>query len=148
MFFDGACSRESIGAGVVFVSPSKEKIHLSFKLDFKVTNNIEEYQALVLGLNAAKDMNIQGLKVYGDVDLIIQQIKNSFQDKHVRLKEYRDKVWNFIDSFLEFNISYIPRAINQLFDSLAVSSSTFNPPLPTKPSYEIQVNIDLPCQTM
>jgi ribonuclease HI len=139
MFFDGACSRESAGAGVVFVSPSKETIHLSFKLDFKVTNNIAEYEALVLGLNVAKDMNIQGLKVYGDVDLIIQQIKNTFQAKHVRLKAYRDEVWNLIDSFLAFNISYIPRAMNQLVDSLVVSASTFNPPLPPKLNYEIQV---------
>jgi ribonuclease HI len=139
MFFDGAFSREFVGAGVVFVSPSKETIHLSFKLDFKVTNNIAEYETLVLGLNAAKDMNIQGLKVYGDVDLIIKQIKNTFQAKHVRLKEYRDKVCNLIDSFLAFNISYIPRAMNQLVDSLAVSASTFNTPLPTKLNYEIQV---------
>ena len=51
MFFDGTYSREYIGEGVVFVSPSKETIHLYFKLDFKVINNIAEYEALVLGLN-------------------------------------------------------------------------------------------------
>jgi ribonuclease HI len=139
MFFDGACSREYAGAGVVFVSPSKETIHLAFKLDFKVKNNTTEYEALVLGLNAAKNMNIQGLKVYVDADLIIQQIKNTFQAKHASLKEYRDEVWNLIDSFLEFNISYIPRATNPLVDSLVVSASTFNPPFPAKLNYEIQV---------
>jgi ribonuclease HI len=90
-----------------------------------VTNNIAEYEALVLGLNTAKDMKIQGLKVFGDANMIIQQIKNTFQDKHVRLKAYGDEVWNLIDSFLAFNISYIPRAMNQLADSLAVSASTF-----------------------
>jgi hypothetical protein len=70
------------------------------------------------------------LKVYGDVDLITQQIKNTFQAKHVMLKAYRDEVWKLIDSFLAFNISYIPRAMNQLVDSLVVSASTFNPSLP------------------
>jgi ribonuclease HI len=139
MFFDGACSKESVGEGVVFVSPSKETIHLSFKLDFKLTNNIAKYEALVLVLNTAKDMNIQGLKVFGDVDMIIQQIKNTFQSKHVRLKAYRDEVWNLIDSFLALSISYILRDMNQLVDSLVVSSSTFNPPLPAKLNYEIQV---------
>ena len=84
-------------------------------------------------------MNIQGLKVYGDVDPIIQQIKNTFQSKHVSRKAYNDEVWNLIDSFLAFNISYIPRAMNQLVDSLVVSYSTFNPPLPAKLNYEIQV---------
>ena len=72
MFFDGAFSKEAIGVGVVLVSPTQECIHLSFKLTFKVTNNIAEYEALILGLNTAKKMGIKGLKVFGDIDLIIQ----------------------------------------------------------------------------
>ena len=71
--------------------------------------------------------------------MIIQQIKNTFESKHVRLKPYRDEVWNLIDSFLSFNISYIPRAMNKLADSLAISTSTFNPTLPPNLNYEIQV---------
>ena len=40
MYFDGASTQSSVGAGVVLISPSKENIHLSYKLDFKTTNNI------------------------------------------------------------------------------------------------------------
>jgi ribonuclease HI len=36
-------------------------ITLSYKLEFETTNNIEEYEALVLGLRAAKDMAIDRL---------------------------------------------------------------------------------------
>jgi len=72
MFFDGACSKEAASAGVVLVSPTQECIHLSFKLTFQVTNNIAEYEALILGLNVAKEMGIKGIKVFGDVELIIQ----------------------------------------------------------------------------
>jgi hypothetical protein len=61
MFFDGACTKETVGAGVLFISPSKETTHLSFKLDFQVTNNIAEYEALLLGLNVAKEMKIKRL---------------------------------------------------------------------------------------
>ena len=61
MFFDGACTRESVGVGIDIISPLKETTHLSFKLDFKKTNNIVEYEALLLGLNVAKEMNIQRL---------------------------------------------------------------------------------------
>jgi hypothetical protein len=56
MFFDGASSREGVGAGVVLVSPAQETISLSYKLEFEATNNVAEYEALVLGLRAAKDM--------------------------------------------------------------------------------------------
>jgi ribonuclease HI len=139
MYFDGASTRDSAGAGVVLISPTKETISLSFKLDFRTTNNIAEYEALLLGLNSAKEMGIKGLKVLGDADLIVQQVNNTFQAKHVRLKAYRDEVWKLRDSFSIFEISYIPRDMNQLADSLAVSASTFIPPMPPKLSYEIQV---------
>jgi ribonuclease HI len=139
MFFDGACTKESAGAGVVLISPSKKTSHLSFKLDFKVTNNIVEYEALLLGLNAAKEMEIKRLQVFGDADLIIQQVNKSFQAKHVRLKAYRDEVLRAIHDFADFKISYVPRAMNELADSLAVSACAFIPPLPHKLNYEIQV---------
>jgi ribonuclease HI len=139
MYFDGASTRDSAGAGVVLISPTKETISLSFKLDFRTTNNIAEYEALLLGLNAAKELGIKGLKVLGDADLIVQQVNNTFQAKHVRLKAYRDEVWKLRDSFSVFEISYIPRDLNQLADSLAVSASTFVPPMPPKLSYEIQI---------
>jgi ribonuclease HI len=139
MFFDGACTKESAGAGVVFISPSKKTSHLSFKLDFKVTNNIAEYEALLLGLNAAKEKGIKKLQVFGDADLIIQQVNKSFQAKHVRLKAYRDEVLEAIKNFADFKITFVPRAMNELADSLAVSACAFIPPLPHKLSYEIQV---------
>jgi ribonuclease HI len=76
MFFDGASSKEGAGAGVVLISPSQETISLSYKLEFETTNNVAEYEALVLGLRAAKDMNIEELAVFGDAELIVHQIKN------------------------------------------------------------------------
>jgi hypothetical protein len=41
MYFDGASSREIVGVGVVFISPTQETISLSFKLEFETTNNVE-----------------------------------------------------------------------------------------------------------
>ena len=84
-------------------------------------------------------MKIKRLQAYGDADLIIQRVNKSFQAKHVRLKAYKDEVLNLIVVFTKFNISYIPRAMNQLVDSLVVSASTFIPRLPPKLNYEIQV---------
>jgi ribonuclease HI len=54
MFFDRASSSEGVGARVVFVSPCQETISLSYKIEFETTNNVAEYEALVLGLRAAK----------------------------------------------------------------------------------------------
>ena len=72
MYFDGESAQNSAGAGVVLISPSKENIHLSYKLNFKTMNNVAEYEALLLGVKAAKEMGIMCMKIFGDTDLIIQ----------------------------------------------------------------------------
>jgi hypothetical protein len=71
MFFDEASSSKGTGAGVVLVSPWQETISLSYKLKFEATNNVAEYEALVLGMRAAKEMGIKELAVFGDAELII-----------------------------------------------------------------------------
>jgi ribonuclease HI len=85
---------------------------LSFKLEFETTNNIAEYEALVLGLRVAKDMKIEELSVFGDAKLIVHQVKNIYQAKHPRLRTYKNEVWDLIDNFfLAFNISFVPEKI-------------------------------------
>ena len=78
MYFDGASAQNSTGEGIVLISPANENIHLSYKLDFKTTNNVAEYKALLLGVKVAKEMGIMCVNIFGDVDLIIQQVNNTF----------------------------------------------------------------------
>ena len=72
MFFDGASSSIGAGTEVVLRSPSQETISLSYKLEFETTNNVAEYEALVLGMRATKGMGIREMAVFRDVELIIQ----------------------------------------------------------------------------
>jgi hypothetical protein len=66
MFFDGAYSKEGVGAGIVLISPTQKEIHLSYKLEFEATNNVVEYEALILGLEATRKMQITKLVEFGD----------------------------------------------------------------------------------
>ena len=79
------------------------------------------------------------MQIFGDADLIIQQVNNIFQEKNARLKAYRDEVWKLKDSFMFFELSYIPRAMNHLHDSLAIFASLFVPPLRHKMTYDNQL---------
>jgi hypothetical protein len=102
MFFDGALSYEGAGAGVLFVAPENEfVIPFSYRLqwDIDYTNNICEYKALVLGLEATRKLNIKNLEVYGDAELIVKQINRQYQAKHPRLRSYRNCTWDLIENF-------------------------------------------------
>ena len=78
MYFDGSSCKEGEGACIVLISPGGEIISLIYKMEFQKTNNIVEYEALILGLRAAKDLKIQQFTVFGDSELIIQQLKNVY----------------------------------------------------------------------
>ena len=72
MYFNGARAQNSVGICIVLISPANKNIHLSYKLDFKTTNNVEEYEALLLWFKEAKEMGIMCVNIFGDADLIIQ----------------------------------------------------------------------------
>jgi ribonuclease HI len=140
MFFDGASSSEGAGAGVVFMSPCQEVVSLSYKLEFEATNNVAEYEALVLGMRAAKEMGIKEIAIFGDAELIIQQVRNAYHAHNSRLRNYQNEVWDLIDNFfLAFNISFIPRGENTLADSLAVSTSVLKFPLPPMVENDVEI---------
>ena len=72
MYFDGSSSKEGAREGILLISHGGESISLMYKLEFVTTNNIVEYEALLLGLKAAKDMGIQQVFVYDDSELVVQ----------------------------------------------------------------------------
>jgi hypothetical protein len=71
LFFDGASFSEGASDRVVLVSPCQETISLSYNLEFETTNNMAEYEALVLGLRAVKEMGIEEVAVFKDEELIV-----------------------------------------------------------------------------
>ena len=79
LHFDGAMSRIGAGAGVWILSPTKEVKLLSFKLYFECTNNVTEYESLIFGLNALRKMKAKKIAIYGDSELIIDQVKGLYQ---------------------------------------------------------------------
>ena len=72
MYFVGASSREGLGAVVVLISPTQQKLTISYKLQFSTTNNTAEYEALTLGMKAMKDLGAEQLIAFGDSKLVIK----------------------------------------------------------------------------
>ncbi|XP_055803421.1 uncharacterized protein LOC129872460 [Solanum dulcamara] len=57
IYFDGSSYREGPGTGVVFFTSYGEVLLYSLALTLHCSNNIAEYQALLLGVEIAIDMN-------------------------------------------------------------------------------------------
>jgi len=54
LYTDGAWGNLGAGASAVLIAPSSLPTKYAATLEFKATNNIAEYEGLILGLNKAK----------------------------------------------------------------------------------------------
>ena len=66
MYFDESVATVGAHAGVYIISPIRDFKSLSYKLTFECTNNVAEYESLLLGLHALKDMGSKRIQVMGD----------------------------------------------------------------------------------
>ena len=66
LYFDGAARNKGVGVGIVFVTPSGGLVPYSFSLLKTCSNNVAEYEAIIMGLELAIEMHINELEVFGD----------------------------------------------------------------------------------
>ena len=123
MYFDGAVNVSGNGAGAVIISPDKKQYPVSIKLQFECTNNTAEYEACILGLEAALEMKIKKLDVYGDSMLIICQVKGEWQTKEEKLIPYQQYLSKLTEGFDEIDFTHMGRDKNQFADALATLAS-------------------------
>ena len=70
-----------LGAGVGVWITNIEKNHAeghAFRLNFKCTNNMAEYEALILGLYIIRNLGGKRIAIMGDSELIVKQIKGDY----------------------------------------------------------------------
>uniref|UniRef100_A0A2N9F1B5 Uncharacterized protein n=1 Tax=Fagus sylvatica TaxID=28930 RepID=A0A2N9F1B5_FAGSY len=121
---DGSSTKEMSGAGVVLVSPEKDKFEYALQLCFRATNNEAEYEALLAGLKLSKSMGIENLTVKSDSQLIVGQVKGEYEAKEDRMKKYLMVVKNLLTQFKKVELLQIPREENEAADRLARLASS------------------------
>ena len=123
--FDGSVNKLGAGAGVwIHNTQNDHALGHAYRLNFRCTNNMAEYEALLLGLKLIKNLGVTKVSILGDSDLIIQQIKGTFVTNDPRLRSYRIAVTDLLNSFLEYQLTKIPRSHNLHAHSLATFAST------------------------
>jgi ribonuclease HI len=119
LFFDGSVCSKGQGAGCVVVSPSGVYIDLSIRLEFVCTNNQVEYESLLHGLEFLRTWGARDVDVFGDSNLIVQQIKGDNQCLDGVLNSYRNECLDIVKLFDTFSIKHIHREENSWVNRLA-----------------------------
>jgi hypothetical protein len=104
-------------------------------LDFSCTNNIAEYEALLLGLRKLKAMGIRRAILKTDSQVISGHIDKSSKARDPKLEKYLDTIRILEASFEGFSVKNIPRGENEHADLLAKSAAQ-GLPLPSEVFFE------------
>ena len=125
LHFDGEVGKDGVGEGIFVSGPNHENHLCSYKLYFDCTNNVAEYEALILGIKMLKEIKIKNMFLYGDVELIINQVKGLYMDKYPRMRSYRKLVLDLLKYFEGYQLTTIPRDHNVIANALVVVASLF-----------------------
>ena len=56
------------------------------------------------------------------------------------MRAYKNSTWDLIDNFFDdFNITFVPRDLNQQVGSLDLTMSTFKPPKNPRIKYDVEM---------
>jgi len=78
LYADGAWGQSGVGAAAVLIAPSGLKLKYAARLEFKATNNIAEYEGLILGLNKAKALGAKTLLIKTDSQVVAGQEEKEY----------------------------------------------------------------------
>jgi ribonuclease HI len=131
MYFDGSKRVQGARAGVVLISPQGDKLKYVLRMSFlQASNNEAEYEALLHGMKMAKACGATRLKIFGDSNLVVQQVMNCCDAISDNMTAYRNLYYYLEGTFDRCEVSHISRASNEEADNLANIES---PCLPVSP---------------
>ena len=66
LYVDSAFNENGSRASMMLISPEGHKIHYALRFGFSVSNNKDEYEALIAGMRLARELRAHNLKIYSD----------------------------------------------------------------------------------
>ncbi|KAM1849376.1 hypothetical protein ACFX14_013418 [Malus domestica] len=107
--------------------PGDEEFYIDIFLTWTIelcSNNVIEYQALIIGLQMAINMEIPALEIYGDSKLIVNQLLTEYEVRKDDLVPYFRLATQLLQRFEAVTLEHVPRKENQMADALANLASS------------------------
>ncbi|XP_040374696.1 uncharacterized protein LOC121052853 [Rosa chinensis] len=137
LYVDGASNKKTSGAGIMLISPDDQVYEYALKFAFKASNNAAEYEALIAGLQIARELGVQHLSIFNDSQLVVNQVCGNFEAKEPHMSSYQALARALVQRFTSYIFTQIPRAENDKADALAKLAS--NSPSPTYGATKVEI---------
>lgn len=121
---DGAARGNPGPAGIgVMLDGGAGLVRTLYRYIGETTNNVAEYEALLLALREAQGLHPAGIKIRSDSELLVRQIQGRYRVKSPRLAtlyaQARTLIQQLSTADCRFTIEHIGRELNRQADALA-----------------------------
>jgi ribonuclease HI len=107
------------GAGAVISEPGGAVLRRLGRFLGSATNNVAEYEGLLLGLAGALEGGAREVHVRADSELLIRQLEGRYQVKHPALRPLFQKAKALLARFDRVRLEHVPRAQNAQADEMS-----------------------------
>ncbi|MEK7862761.1 MAG: reverse transcriptase-like protein [Chloroflexota bacterium] len=107
------------GAGAVLLDADGRVMAELTKYLGHATNNVAEYNALILGLEEARRLGIDEIDVRMDSKLVVEQMRGAWKIKHPNMKPLALRAGALLATFAQRSIAHVPREENLIADALS-----------------------------
>ena len=121
--FDGSSLENSVGVGIVIISPRRVNTTLSFNLTFECTNIQAEYETLVISLEILQELGTKDVPVIGHSQLVLRKLIGEYKCNNLLLLPYFFVAIQLLDSFDIVEFEHELRESNWEADELAQIAS-------------------------
>jgi ribonuclease HI len=133
---DGAWCHAGAGAAAVITSPIGVKHRYAARLSFalesdRCTNNIAEYEAVILGLRKLRALGVTTCIIRTDSKVVYGQVEKDYTTKDPALMQYLAATRSLERKFKGFTLQHVDRAKNEEADALARQPPEARPCPPT-----------------
>jgi ribonuclease HI len=124
MHFDGSCFNEGNKVRIILYSHVGKIHNFSYRLEFACTNNVTEFEALLLGIENAYNIGCGHLTIFVDSELVVNLVRKIYSPSNNLMKSYTQIVLALILNLLSFNITHVKMELNSMDDMLVVFASS------------------------
>jgi enoyl-CoA hydratase/carnithine racemase/ribonuclease HI len=107
------------GAGVVFSDAQGRVVGRAGQYLGRATNNVAEYQALLLGLEIAERRGLRELDIYADSNLLVQQLRGAYKVTKPHLQALHAEARARLARLARYTLQHTYRAGNAEADAMA-----------------------------
>ncbi|KAM1849095.1 hypothetical protein ACFX14_013154 [Malus domestica] len=119
LYVDSVSTYKGSEVGIVLVTPNGSMLEQAIPIGFKVSNYEAEYEALLAGLQRAKELAVKKLAIHSNSPLITNQTTVKDMVQHSRMAQYLEKVHKQLQAFHTYTLTQVLRANNAHANALA-----------------------------